>query len=117
MIQIFADQADARTGEANSIVSGSSPLFSVATKVKAPVVKPYLATADVASERGPFLEFLPATVATTDVTEDVGVLATIAVTENETGFLDPDSGLPADLRPDRRQVPRRVQRRGSLQVR
>ena len=97
--RIYDDQADARNDSDNYIASSSSKMFTVASKINDPEVKAHLATADVAAERAPFLEFTNTSIVRVDdmmstVTPDVGVLATISVTEKgaTAGLLDPNSG-------------------------
>ena len=101
-VYLYDNLGDARSAARGSppasyVFHGSSSLFSVASKLNAPMVTGHAETSDVAEDRGAFLEFV-----TTDMNHmgDVGVLATITVTEKDAGT----AAMPAFLAPNGRRA-------------
>jgi hypothetical protein len=97
-LAVYDNQGDARNGTGTAILSGSSRLLTVHNQIGAATVTAFGATADVASEGGPFRQFVA--VLKDDLTghpgsgKTVGLLAKIDIATNAR-LLNPASGKPA----------------------
>ena len=97
-LSVYDNQGDARNGTGTAIIPGDPPvlLVTVANQIGAPTVTAFSATADVASEGGPFRRFeaVAAEGEHPGSSANVGLLAKIEIGVTA-GLLDPNTGKPA----------------------
>jgi hypothetical protein len=95
-LAVYDNQGDARNGTGTAILSGSSRLLTVHNQIGAATVTAFGATADVASEGGPFRRFeaVAAEGEHPGSGVNVGLLAKIDIGMTA-GLLDPNTGKPA----------------------